>query len=66
LLFSIEHFIDKPSWANVLQIGHLEGRAPQKGDMHLRTLLGVEVSLDAIVSKGYQACRHNNTIHTIS
>jgi len=65
-MFSIEHFIDEPSWANVLQIGHLEGRPPQQRDMHLRTLLGVKVSLDAIVGKGYQACRHNNTIHMIS
>lgn len=34
--------------------------------MHLGTLLGVEMSLDAIIRKGYEACRYNNTVYMIS
>lgn len=34
--------------------------------MHRCALLGVEASLDAVVYKSHEACRHNNTVHMVS
>jgi hypothetical protein len=62
----MEHFIDEPLRANVLQIRHLERRVAEKRDVHLCTLLGVEAALDAVVHEGHEACGYNNTAHDVS
>jgi hypothetical protein len=65
-MLPMEHFINKPLGANVLQIRHLEGRVAEKGDVHLSALLGVEAALYAVVHEGHEACGYYNTVHDVS
>ena len=61
---AVEDLVNQPLGSNVFQVGHLERRAAQKRNVHLRRLLGVEPSLDAVVHQRYQARRHHNTTVT--
>ena len=65
-MFPMEHLIDKPFRANVLQVRHLERRVAEKGDVHLRALLGVEVALYAVVHKSHEAGGYYDTVHDVS
>ena len=65
-MFPMEHFINKPFRAYILQIRHLERRVAKKGDVHLSALLGVEAALYAVVHEGHEACGYYNTVHDVS
>jgi hypothetical protein len=65
-MFPIKHFVDETFRADVFQVCHFERRVAEKGDVHLCALFGVEASLDAVVHKSHEACRHNNTVGLVS
>ena len=55
VMFPMKDLINKPPRTNVLQIRHLERRVAEKGDVHLRALLGVEAALYAVIHKSHEA-----------
>jgi hypothetical protein len=65
-MFPIKHFVDETFRADVFQISHFERWVAEKGNVHLGALFGVEASLDAVVHKSHEACRHNNTVGFVS
>jgi hypothetical protein len=66
MVLPMEHLIDEPLRANILQIRHLERRVAEKRNVHLSALLGVEAALYAVVHESHKACGYDNTVHDVS
>jgi hypothetical protein len=56
----VEYFVNQSFGTNVFHI-HLQAGAPNKWDVQLGALLGMEATLDAIIHEGHEACCNDNT-----